>query len=77
MSRHPSAKPFRILGSKQRARVASATTPKEKVARRALIEEQVQAFLDNGGTIKRDKAHDRPQDGRPRYSVRVSEPAWA
>ncbi|WP_288365601.1 hypothetical protein [uncultured Marinobacter sp.] len=56
MSRHPNAQPFKILGAKQEARVACATTPKSKTELREQIARQTEEFLADGGRIKAEVA---------------------
>lgn len=60
------------LGTPRRSHVASATTPKAKVAKRNQIQQQVDEFLANGGEIDRPDLQDRTQRVKPRFDARCT-----
>jgi len=72
MSKRKNTVHLKNLGAPRQTKIASATTPKAKVASRDKIQNEIEAFLAKGGEISRPDLQDRTQCVKPRFDARCS-----
>lgn len=70
MSKHKNTVHLKNLGTPRQTNMASATTPRAKIASRTKIQGEIDTFLAAGGEISRPELQDRTQSVKPRFDAR-------